>query len=121
MIMNIFRLSILLLTIIAGCATKSNPTVILSSDPQPSIVVKGLDPHDLNNKNSLTVRVFDAGPQAPPIVGEIARKNNDLVFTPRYPFQPGLKYLATFASLNSVAIATEFTVPSPSHKPQTTV
>ena len=46
--MNIFRLSILLLAIIAGCATKSNPTVTLSSDPQPSIVVKGLDPHDLH-------------------------------------------------------------------------
>src|SRR3954465_7212142 len=117
--MSIVRLSILLLAITAGCATKYHPTLSLSSDPQPAVVVKGLDPHDLNNKNWLTVRVFDAGPQAPPIVGEITRKNNDLNFTPRYPFQPGLKYLATFASLNSIAIATEFTLPSPSQNPQT--
>lgn len=119
--MSILRLSILLLAIIAGCATKYHPTLTLSSDPQPSVVVKGLDPHDLKNKNWLTVRVFDAGPQAPPIVGEIIRKNNDLIFTPRYPFQPGLKYFATFASLNSIALATEFTLPSPSEKPATKV
>src|SRR5947207_5066934 len=95
--MIIIRYSILLLGILSGCASKSHPTIVLSHGVPESVVVEGVEPQ-LNS--ILQVRVADAPPSAPPLVGEITRKNNTLIFTPRYPFQTGLKYIATLSPQN---------------------
>jgi hypothetical protein len=40
------------------------------------------------------VRVADAPPGAPAILGTVSRGEPGLRFTPRYPFQPGVAYTA---------------------------
>jgi hypothetical protein len=121
----------LLLTalLFCGCATQSRPVVGLSTSPnQPATLsVQGLDNSVLDSianlppeqrQAALRVWVADAPPDSPPVLGEVARRGGVLVFTPRYPFQPGLKYRAQFeqnalGNSGSPTIA-QFTISAPS-------
>ena len=106
----------------------------LSNDDQRVLTVSGLDARILSafdaleaerRQSAVQVRVAEAPAAAPPLVGELARKDANLVFTPRYPFQPGLKYRARFDAVALGAadppIVTEFMIPAPSQEPVTRV
>jgi hypothetical protein len=92
--------------------------------------VRGLDARDLDSLDklppqqrqaALRVWVADAAADSPPVLGEVARGDGELVFTPRYPFQPGLKYRARFEPLvlgrAQAPTEGEFTIPALSKEP----
>jgi hypothetical protein len=58
---------------------------------------------------------------APPLAGEYTIQRNELVFTPRYPLQPGLAYRATLNIPNEQTISERFAIPKLSRKPTTVV
>ncbi|HEV8292515.1 MAG TPA: hypothetical protein VGP94_11360, partial [Tepidisphaeraceae bacterium] len=70
---------------------------------------------------ALRVWVSDAPEDSPPVLGEVARRGAELVFTPRYPFQPGLKYRTRYEPLvlgkAEAPTESEFTIPAPSKEP----
>jgi hypothetical protein len=102
---------LLLAGLISSCALPSgnNPpprpengiSITVSPDDPKSLIVHGIPPDLLTpigkGGGALRVTVADAPPGAPALSGSLRREGNDLVFTPRYPFEPGLNYRADLA------------------------
>ena len=120
----------------AGAPAPPDRAVALApSNDEPRVVtVSGLDTRALNafdaleperRQTAVEVRVAQAPPGSPPLLGEVARQGAALVFTPRYPFQPGLKYHAQFdptiVGATDAPVVSEFTIPAPSREPVTRV
>src|SRR6266436_1294649 len=100
-------LLVLGMLLFGGCAIQERAVLGLDAS-QAGVVatVKGFDDRALNSFNKLSekdrqrllqVRVADATADLPAVLGEITAREGQLLFTPRYPFQPGLKYRATFS------------------------
>ena len=81
-----------------GCATKPDPSIALSDG---AVIVRGLDAAALESQRVVEVRVADAPADAPPLLGRTSRRDDALVFTPRFPFEPGLRYRARFDSVST--------------------
>src|SRR6266705_1729166 len=126
---NLFvRSALILALLICGCAEQRFPVLSLSEQSEPaSLSVKGLDQRQLDCFAQLTseqrqavlrIWVADAPPDSPSVLGEVTRRGSELIFTPRYPFQPGLKYRAKFdaSALSKEQEPTigEFTMAAPS-------
>ena len=123
---------ILCLVILNGCAGGSRPSVALSGASLVS--VRGLDNRDLESVENLSgeqkqkllrVWVADAAPDSPPMLGEVMRRADQIVFVPRYPFQAGLKYRARFDATvlgkNEAPIESEFAIAETSSTQSTRV
>jgi hypothetical protein len=115
-----------------GCSRAAVPSIGLSTSPaEPrELTVSGLDERVLNafteldatkQREALRILVADAPPEAPPLSGTIERRGAELVFVPRYPFQPGVKYRARFHlavdGVSASARQTEFMLPAPPQDP----
>jgi hypothetical protein len=113
----------------AGCTGTSRPAIVVSpSIGSPTVLaVSGLETRSLDTFDHLEPQrrqevlqawVADAPAGAPPILGQTAHLGNQLVFAPRYPFQPGVNYRARFEpsvlSLTEATIVSEFSIPAPS-------
>ena len=118
--------------LLRGCAGGGGASINFSnSQDGPAVLsVRGLEGRALDafgklseeqRQAALRVWVADAPPDSPPVLGEVAQRGGELVFTPRYPFQPGLKYRARFdpSALGKAQAATvsEFSIPAPSKEP----
>src|SRR5439155_18395368 len=57
----------------------------------------------------------------PPLLGSYSIQRGDLVFTPRYPLQPGLSYRVTLKMPNALPIVQRLTIPKPDTKPTSLV
>src|SRR5947207_15032893 len=110
------------LMVLGGCANTSKPTFALSTPPNAAavLVVQGLSAQDAG-ASVVVVRVADAPAHAPSLLGNITRKEHQLIFSPDYPFQPGLKYIAKLSRQNSPPITREFTLPLVSQTPETRI
>src|SRR5688572_16209316 len=120
------------LLLLGGCATGGWRSMGVSSAQNGSSVVsvRGLDERSLESLSKLTpeqreaalrVWVADTGADSPAVLGEVARRESELVFTPRYPFQPGLKYRARFDpgvfGKPGAVLQYEFVIPAPAQEP----
>src|SRR6266850_913029 len=118
--------------LLRGCAGGERPSINFSnSHDGPAVLsVRGLEGHTFDafgklseeqRQAALRVWVADAPPESPPVLGEVAQRGGELVFTPRYPFQPGLKYRASFdpSALGKAQepTLTEFSIPAASKEP----
>src|SRR5687768_16167627 len=93
--------------LICGCAGGSGIRIGVSeSKDWPAVViVSGVDAGALDSfdeikqeqrEGVLRVWVAEAQEGMPPLLGDVTRRGGTLVFTPRYPFRPGVKYRARF-------------------------
>ena len=120
----------------AGATSRRGPSIVLSpaTDEAQVLTIGTLDGQVLDafeqleagrRQEVVQVWVAAAPAGAPPLGGDVARRNGNLVFTPRYPFQPGLKYRARFdpAVLGAAdpPVETEFEIPAPPREPVTRV
>jgi len=122
---------VLVVLLLGGCATKERDFLRLdASHAGVTATVKGFDDRNLNSfidlsendrQRLLQVRVADAPGEFPAVLGKISARDGELLFTPRYPFQPGLKYRATFdpaiLGMSRPQLITDFTIPAPSTPP----
>jgi hypothetical protein len=70
---------------------------------------------------TLEVYVDSAG-DVPPLLGALSRKGDSLVFTPRFPPRPGLRYRAVYReSAAASPVVSVFDVPAAAAKPKTAV
>jgi hypothetical protein len=108
---------------LCGCARQAHPSITLSNNSPATLTIRNLDRQTLDafptlspdQRNSLLqVHVADTPEGSPPLSGDLALRGRELVFTPRYPFQPGLKYRASFTPHQSHIT---FTLPSPKQTP----
>jgi hypothetical protein len=122
-----FVLAIFLFLPLAGCAAAIDPTISVSIQPGAShvLAITGLSSQTLaafdnldpaRKQDVLRVRVADAPAGAPPVLGQVTRRDTELFFTPRYPLQPGITYRTRIdlAPLNISAGPKELTVSIPS-------
>ncbi|MFN7925943.1 MAG: hypothetical protein U0Q16_37945 [Bryobacteraceae bacterium] len=102
-----------LLSVAAAQAQQKPLRISLAGEP-PVVHVEGSGILGrINNPNYsgiFQLSVDQAG--APPLAGAFAMEGSTLVFTPKYPLQPGLSYRATFKLVNEVGAAT-LVVPKP--------
>jgi hypothetical protein len=117
--------------LMVGCAGGSPARIGLSNAQTPVVVsVKGLDARTMDaveklpaeqRQDVLRVWVAEAGGDAPAMLGEVGRRGEEIVFTPRYPFVAGMKYRAKFdASVlgkGQGPIETEFAIAAVSQTP----
>ncbi len=73
------------------------------------------------DKASGTIVVTVDQPDAVPMLGSVASKGQDLVFTPRFPLIPGLKYRASYKPKTGISQTTVFEIPKPFVAPTTIV
>jgi hypothetical protein len=116
--------------LLAACAAQE-PRIELSPEGGPrELLVSGLKTEALDAFPTLTadqraalfqVRVAEAPPGAPPLGGEVVRRDTLLVFVPRYPFQPGVEYAARLnpavQGMSSPPLTMSFTLPAPPRTP----
>src|SRR4051812_46570900 len=88
-----------------GCTSVGRPAIAVSSTGPAWLKVTGLDQRSLDRFAALDperqsavlqVRVAEAPPDAPAILGDVTIVGRNLAFEPRYPFQTGLKFVARF-------------------------
>lgn len=115
---------------LAAC-TSQEPRIELSPEGAPrELLVSGLKSEALDAFPTLTadqraallqVRVATASKDAPPLGGEVLRRDAVLVFVPRYPFQPGVEYAARLnpavQGMSSAPLMTTFAIPAPPRTP----
>jgi hypothetical protein len=102
---------ILVLTLLAlaqGCASsapRSSPSRSIRVESPGAVVVHGLSNSELTRFDALgaqqrndvlPVHVAEASADAPPLLGDVARRGGSIVFTPKYPLREGLAYRARF-------------------------
>src|SRR6188474_3528171 len=88
-----------LLALAQGCASSAPRSIRVES--ASAVVVCGLgdseltrfDALDARQRNDvLRVHVAEAGADAPPLLGDVARRDGSIVFIPKYPLREGLAY-----------------------------
>jgi hypothetical protein len=118
-------IGLLPLALALGCASARRPSIVIESG---AVMVKGVSDSDLRAFDSLDnqrrqdvlrVWVANATADAPPLSGEVAKREQSIVFTPRYPLRPGLAYRARF-DLGD-AFESVVTIPAPPAQPMTRV
>jgi hypothetical protein len=112
----------------SGCGgtARSPERLLISVELPKAVAVKQLDESTLKvfdgldaEKKQQVLRVFvaDAPEGAPSISGTVTRRGSELVFIPRYPFQPGMKYRAQFNPTllagTGNQIVSQFSIPAP--------
>jgi hypothetical protein len=117
----------LLLALAQGCASSARRSI--SVRYAGAVVVLGLSDSELNRFDALgaqhrndvlRVHVAEAGVDAPPLLGDVARRDGSIVFTPKYPLREGLAYRARFdaAAVGGIgAIESVLKIPAPSAAP----
>src|SRR5437868_5116376 len=108
-----FMLTLCTAFMAGGCAASSpDPDISLETiNSHRAVAVTRLSPQALDAFDALddhrrqqVLRLFvaDAPSGAPSVSGMVTRHGGELIFTPRYPFEPGMSYRAEFqASLLS--------------------
>jgi hypothetical protein len=130
------------LAVIAACGQPAGPLSIGFLPPtstSPAMVrVIGLSSAELSSLGAMPfdddawaklmrVSVVQAAPDAPPIAGRFTVTSSSLDFTPRYPFDPGRQYVATFdpsrllTRRGAAVVRSAFSLPARDVKPTTTV
>jgi hypothetical protein len=94
-----------------------------------ALIVSGLSESNLrqfdkldSDRKSQTLRVWvsDAGADAPPLLGDVARRGGSIAFFPKYPLREGLAYRARFdarALGGNGAIESVLRIPAPPADP----
>ena len=124
---------VLATALLSGCSGIGNvthrPEIRLSSPGQlPRVIsISGLNEgalRDIEGLNEearglvLQVNVADASKGAPALIGEVQRRGKELVFQPRYPFEPGVKYRVSFQNPGPQGVEVmEFKIPAPRRDP----
>jgi hypothetical protein len=120
----IWRL-LFLLTVVPGLGCAATALRSIRVESPTAVVVTGLRDAELGRFESLDYQqradvlrlsVADAGTDAPPLQGEVRRRDSSIVFTPRYPLREGLAYRARFdapAVGGDLALETIVTIPAP--------
>jgi hypothetical protein len=65
--------------------------------------------------------VYVDGPGSPPILGSCRRDGSALIFEPRFPLQPGMRYRAVYTHGSGEPVTGSFDIPKPVAKPSTVV
>jgi hypothetical protein len=127
-------LAVAMLAIVQRGPANAEATIRLVAADRPHVVVEGLSTEALaafvatRPDRAAWQRVFalyvaiEAGDAASPVLGDYTVRGNGLVFTPRFPLKPGLRYralldpnaLANARSPTSQRIESILTLPAPS-------
>ena len=97
----------------------ARPTIVFEPDADGgSVVVRGISPVEMAamrdadpHRSGLRVTVAHDD-DLPPVLGDCSVEGATLRFTPRFPFEPGLTYRATFACGSADGTALAFSRPS---------
>lgn len=118
---------VMLLALAQGCASSASPSIRVES--ASAVVVSGPGDSELTKFDALgasqrndvvRVHVADAGADAPPLLGNVARRDESIVFTPKYPLREGLAYRARFDAAavgGNTPIETVIKIPAPPADP----
>lgn len=142
MIRAIRPAALVALALTLGCGQPAGPLSIgflPATSTSPAVVrVTGLSSAELSSLGAtpfdeaawarlFRVSVDPAAPDAPPVAGRFTVTSSSLDFTPRYPFDPGRRYVATFdpsrlpSRHDATPVRASFALPAPALRPTTTV
>lgn len=100
-------------TSIAWCAPSLH-WVTDGGDPSKARVeIRGLAEEPENPRALLTVRVANAAADSPAMAGSYRYDNAVLIYRPRFPLTPGLRYQAKWKKGGKESVTRDFTVPTP--------
>jgi hypothetical protein len=121
---DVFRYFVLAALAVAAGAAQSSVVIQLDGDPLEFRVRGSTFLPRINNPNfqgifQVSVAQENAQQNVPPLAGTYRMDRGAMVFTPQFPLQPGVTYIARYKLANEAA-EKSFTIPKP-EVPSTTV